>query len=112
MRIVITAVVPKNGPLAGGNLVTLIGASLSNGTDVKLVRLAGITASIVTQTSASIVVTAGPSGAPVGGSVMVQSASYGWLNASGLSYNYTLGTLQYKLTMQGEGDFLFTRAPR
>ena len=84
----IETVTPSNGPLAGGNDVTISGVNLGNGNDIIAVTLAGAVAAIRSQSAQSVVVTAGRPAAAGLGMVIVTSNSVGSLQlADGYRYN-------------------------
>ena len=53
---VITSINPATGPYAGGNLITITGTGLGNGSDITSVLLGGVQASIASQTASTVVV--------------------------------------------------------
>ncbi len=80
---------PSSGSYAGGYQVTINGVNLGNGTDITNVTLCGFSASIVTQSSTQIVVTAGAATAVTLGDVCVYSTSFGaTLKANAFTYTY------------------------
>eukprot|EP00698_Gefionella_okellyi_P007192 TRINITY_DN1746_c0_g3_i1.p1 TRINITY_DN1746_c0_g3~~TRINITY_DN1746_c0_g3_i1.p1 ORF type:complete len:3456 (-),score=1009.01 TRINITY_DN1746_c0_g3_i1:120-9059(-) len=83
----VSSVTPDNGPLAGGNTVTISGTAFGNGSDITQVRLKGILVSaIVSQTANSVVVVPTVSGPSGSGAVTIYSTSFGV--ATGMSYTY------------------------
>lgn len=83
----ITSVTPNNGPLAGGNNVTIVGTSLGTITGV---TLASVDALIVTASPTSVIVVAGHSVQSGVGSVEIASDQPSSL-ANGYTYNPGLG---------------------
>eukprot|EP00698_Gefionella_okellyi_P010305 TRINITY_DN2665_c0_g3_i2.p1 TRINITY_DN2665_c0_g3~~TRINITY_DN2665_c0_g3_i2.p1 ORF type:complete len:3735 (+),score=895.51 TRINITY_DN2665_c0_g3_i2:675-11207(+) len=85
----ISSLSPNNGPLAGGNSVTILsGSSIGSGDDITQVTLAGQVATITGQTSASVTVVAASASVAGAGDVVLFSTSLG--NASlvnGYIYN-------------------------
>eukprot|EP00698_Gefionella_okellyi_P015557 TRINITY_DN4392_c0_g3_i2.p1 TRINITY_DN4392_c0_g3~~TRINITY_DN4392_c0_g3_i2.p1 ORF type:complete len:4249 (-),score=1037.24 TRINITY_DN4392_c0_g3_i2:134-12388(-) len=73
----VTSVIPTNGALAGGTRVTLIGSNLGSGSDIASVLFGGLSASLVSQTASSVIVTT-PAGAGPGlVTVVINSGSFG-----------------------------------
>jgi hypothetical protein len=88
----ITSVTPATGLVTGGLAVTLTGVSLSNGTSVTRVLIAGVAAaSILSQNATQVIVVTGITTQTVqGGSVAVYSLLTGWATRVG-AFNYTIG---------------------
>lgn len=75
--------VPDNGPLAGGNLVTLTGSNLGDGGDITLVSWGGDSnAAIQTQSTSQVVVQAPALSTNGNVTVTVQSTSFGTATAT------------------------------
>ena len=72
---------PSSGPLLGGFTVTILGTNIGNGNDIVEVMLAGVRATIVSQTATEVVVTAGRADVPLRGNVVVRSTSRGATSA-------------------------------
>jgi len=71
-------VVPSSGSTTGGYPVTIVGTNLCDGSDVTLVTLCGVTATVVgVSGSTQIVATAGQAAAVGAGDVRVYSTSFG-----------------------------------
>ncbi len=70
-------VTPAAGSVTGGFPVVITGVNLGDGSDVTNVTLAGVRATVASQSPTQLVVTAGVAGGPVSRSVLVQSASRG-----------------------------------
>lgn len=94
----ITQVVPAVGPAMGTNPVTITGTGLGSGADITAVTLHGVPATIVNQTDAQVVVTAGAGNLPTlnvaglpAGDVVVNSTSRGSTRGLAL-YAYNPGT--------------------
>ena len=82
-------VVPRLGPQAGGQTVTLNGSNFGNGGDITNVTLCGYPVSaILSQSASQVVVRTGLSAAAVTGDVRICSISYG-LTTKGKAYTYT-----------------------
>eukprot|EP00698_Gefionella_okellyi_P008903 TRINITY_DN2236_c0_g1_i2.p1 TRINITY_DN2236_c0_g1~~TRINITY_DN2236_c0_g1_i2.p1 ORF type:complete len:2997 (-),score=691.31 TRINITY_DN2236_c0_g1_i2:204-8054(-) len=75
--IVISSVYPPTGRGYGGNIVTLYGAFLGNGSDIYNVTLGGVDAAIVSQTYSTVTVQAGAAISIGLGNVTIQSVSFG-----------------------------------
>ena len=74
----ITAIVPATTPTPGGNLITIYGTNMGNGSDVYNVTLAGVpVAAIVSQNRTHVVVLAAPAPAAVAGAAIVYAAGFG-----------------------------------
>ena len=74
----VQAVVPNQGLVTGGALITVVGAGLGSGSDITAVTLAGISATIVSQTVNQVVVQSGAVNvAPTVTAVVVYSTSRG-----------------------------------
>lgn len=83
----ITSVSPSAGSMYGGTVVTIEGSKLSSGADVTNVSLCGVSAKVITQDEAILVVEAGAIGGASTGSVVVCSRDYGVItNLNGYSY--------------------------
>ncbi|MDP2991395.1 MAG: IPT/TIG domain-containing protein, partial [Kiritimatiellota bacterium] len=80
---------PTNGPLAGGNTVTISnGYDLGNGSDITNVLLCGVSASIQTQGSNWVRVTAGGALSRGTGNIVIQSPTVGATELfNGYKYN-------------------------
>eukprot|EP00698_Gefionella_okellyi_P025823 TRINITY_DN9606_c0_g1_i1.p1 TRINITY_DN9606_c0_g1~~TRINITY_DN9606_c0_g1_i1.p1 ORF type:complete len:5899 (-),score=1194.87 TRINITY_DN9606_c0_g1_i1:131-16627(-) len=78
---------PFNGPLTGANRVTITGATSLGANDVYSVLLAGIPATIVSQTASSVTVTANAASVARSGDVVVSSTSFG-NSTAGNGYRY------------------------
>jgi alpha-tubulin suppressor-like RCC1 family protein len=86
---------PEGGSWTGGYEVIVSGSNLGNGSDVTNVTLCGVSAAIVSQSSAQIVVTAG-AGLPGTGDVVVYSTSYGvTTKTAGFTYLKTDQTIAF-----------------
>lgn len=83
-------IVPQYAALAGGNVVTLSGVNLGNGSDITNVTLAGIEVTgIISQSATQVVVTAGGAPAPTSGAAAVWSVSHG-MSLSKAVFSYQL----------------------
>ena len=76
---------PSNGPIGGGNTLTITGSGLGNGSDITNVTICGVTAAIQSQTADSVTVVVGPDGDGTG-DIRVDSVSRG---VTTFSYAYT-----------------------
>ncbi len=79
----------NNGPQAGGDLLTIIGVDLTDGSpaDVTNVTLCGVAAEVISQSATQLVVRAGPGGVETG-AIVIQTVSRGELVfANGYTYN-------------------------
>ncbi|MBN8459804.1 MAG: IPT/TIG domain-containing protein, partial [Verrucomicrobia bacterium] len=95
---------PQAGSRLGGYQVTISGTGLGNGSDITSVTLCGVPASIVSQSSTQVVVTAG-AGTPGTGDVVVTSTSCGvTTKTAGFTYQKTDQTI----TFAAIGDKLTT----
>lgn len=84
----IESVSPNNGPLTGGNDVTITGFNLGSGSDIITVSLAGVPAPIRSQSAQSVVVTAGQATVASSGAVILTSPTVGTTQlADGYRYN-------------------------
>ena len=85
----ITGVNPSNGPLVGGNTVTISGSFLGRTNDITSVTLKGVSATITEQSATQVKVTAGNGTAAEGiGDVVVNSTFYGTTTKTdGYTYN-------------------------
>lgn len=90
---IVTVATPDNGPLVGGNIVTISGTNFGSGSDITSVTLNGVAVSqIVSQTASNVVVVAGDgTGHQGSGSIVVQSISIGTSTLAN-SYAYNPGT--------------------
>ena len=84
---VISQFYPNSGPLAGGNIVVINGTNLGSGSDITAVTLAGVSAEILSQTAASVVVMAVGTKHSVADVVVVMSVSRGTTTSSDV-YTY------------------------
>lgn len=84
----VSGVVPNSGPLHGGYNLTISGVLLNEAASV---IVAGVQATIVSQSSSTIVVVTGPSMTFSSGLVIVQSSLTGTASLSGVSFTYTPG---------------------
>jgi len=84
---VINAIIPDNGPLAGGNTVTLLGAALGNGSDIYQVTIGNMTARILSQTNSNITIMAPPGANDTMYNATVYSLSEGRVSVFGYTYN-------------------------
>ncbi len=73
----IVRVAPSRGPSAGGNRVVVDGYSLGSGVDIVSVRLCGVPAQILSQSSTQVLVRAGAAVTCGPGDVVLQSISQG-----------------------------------
>ena len=86
----ITSVSPDNGPLTGGNTVTIIGIGLGSGSDITAVSIKDVAAAIVSQSATQVVVTAGDGTGHAGiGDVVVTSTSSG-VTTEADAYTYVM----------------------
>ena len=73
----IGSVQPSNGPLSGGNHITILGANLGSGTDITAVLLGGLLCTVKHQTTSTVTVLAAV-GTSVGvTNITVASTSFG-----------------------------------
>eukprot|EP00698_Gefionella_okellyi_P022898 TRINITY_DN767_c0_g1_i2.p1 TRINITY_DN767_c0_g1~~TRINITY_DN767_c0_g1_i2.p1 ORF type:complete len:1948 (+),score=368.57 TRINITY_DN767_c0_g1_i2:109-5952(+) len=104
----INATVPSSGPMSGGNLVTISGIGLGNGTDITSVILYCANAVIVSQSADVVVVNAstGTDCASDGyfGPVLVSSISCGTATES-FGYRYTTGCYGQETFTTANGTF-------
>jgi hypothetical protein len=78
----ITSFTPVSGPVAGGTQVTIAGTALGSGTDITACTVAGVAASINSQSRTQVVVTTGAAASAITGRVVLQSTSAGTITST------------------------------
>ena len=88
---------PGTSPLAGGIELTISGENLATGADISRVTLAGVQATILTQTSTQVVVRTAARATNVVGDIVVVSTSFGTMRLDD-SFTYSGMTLLFSAT--------------
>ncbi len=96
---------PDHGNIAGSFTVTILGTNLCNGGDATNVTLAGVSATIVSQSATQIVITAGAAGGPITGDVRVCSISFGeTVKSNAFTYETSSAVVLFDFSMLADDN--------